>query len=286
MSTIAADYVALARAVAAATPLPSVRRLWIPAPAAAAPAGNGFGALFLDDGSVGLMYVLLDDTLAQIATRLGGAARAGVDPLELAAGFTDPDPARKALALAALNAIGQHVLGRSGLALDYAADSVAGLDPQPGDQVGMVGYFPTLVASLRRRGIALTVIELDPALVQREGNFEVTLRASALERCNKVLCTSTVVLNDSIDRMLEHCRRAERLTLVGPGAGFLPDPLFARGVDTVGGNRVVDAADFLARCRRHDKWGPSARKYCLHRTGYPGCAALLAGLRAGAGRSG
>lgn len=273
--TIAQDYLALVGAIADATTLPRIRQVWMP-PQRSEPAKSAeFGAVILDDGSVGLMFVLLEDTLAQIAARFDPEALRSADVVELAAGFTDADPARRALALAAINAIGQHVLRLARCPLDCHTNSIADIDPQPGDHIGMVGYFPPLVERLRAQGIPLTVIELKAELVQREGAFEVTLDPGALNRCNKILCTSTVLLNDSIDRMLEHSRHAERLAIIGPSAGFLPDPLFARGVHTVGGNQVVDVEQFLARCSREEKWGPSSRKYCLHHTGYPGYRKLL-----------
>lgn len=275
VTNIAEDYLTLVAEVARATALPRVRQIWIP-PQQNDPAISGeFGAVILDDGSVGLMFVLLEDTLQQIGIRFDPASLAGADVVELSAGFTTVDPVLKALGLAAINAIGQHVLSRSGCPLDYVTNSIADIAPQPGDHVGMVGYFPPLVRRLREQAIPLTVIELKPELVQRDGAFEVTLDPAALGRCNKILCTSTLVLNDSVDRMLEHCRHAERVAIIGPSAGFLPDPLFARGVDTVGGNQVVDAAQFLARCKRGETWGPSARKYCLHRADYPGYRTLI-----------
>ena len=48
----------------------------------------------------------------------------------------------------------------------------------------------------------------------------------------------TLMLNDSLERMLPHCRGAEHLALVGPSVGAPPDPLFARGVTLLGGHWV------------------------------------------------
>lgn len=278
-ATIAEDYLALAVEIAQTIPVPRIRQVWIPPQRDDPDKSAEFGAVILDDGSVGLMFVLLEDTLAQIAERLDPGTLAGRDAIELAAGFTAADPAHRALGLAAINAIGQHVLARAAFTPDYDTNSIADIDPRPGDHIGMVGYFPPLVELLRTQGIPLTVIELKAELVQREAAFEVTLDPTALGRCNKILCTSTIILNDSVDRMLAHCRHAERLAIIGPSAGFLPDVLFARGVDTVGGNQVIDAQQFLARCGRGEKWGPTSRKYCLHRGDYPGYRTLLTQLR-------
>ena len=63
---------------------------------------------------------------------------------------------------------------------------------------------------------------------------------------------------------------------MGPGAGCLPDGLFARGVTLLGGSWVVDAAAFKQALATGAPWGGSARKFALTRANYPGWQALLA----------
>lgn len=272
---IAAAYLEMVQEIARHVAIPRVREVFVP-PLQTDPDKSGeFGAVVLEDGSAGLMFVLLDDTLQRLHSAVDAAALQGADVVELARGFTGHDPVSKALALGAINAVGQFVLGRADYRFDYTTDSLGLFAPHSGDHVGMVGYFPPLVRQLRDRGISLTVIELDESLVQHHKDFRVTLDPAQLDQCNKILCTSTVVLNDSIDDILRHCSHAERVGIIGPTAGFLPDPLFARGVDTVGGNRVLDADEWLRRCRTQEKWGPSARKYCIQRAEYPGMQTLL-----------
>lgn len=275
LTTVAEDYLAITDDLSRRLTLPNIKRIWLPEQRENPDKSAEFGAVILDDDSVGLMFVLLADTLQQIHDRLERRSLSGMPPVELASGFTDTDPARKALALGAMNAIGQHVLRTSQLPLDTATNSIASFHPESGDHMGMVGFFPPLVERLRAEKVDLTVIELKPELVRQEAHFEVTLDPSALSRCNKILCTSTVLLNDSVDRMLGFCQAAEQFAVIGPSAGFLPDPLFARGVDTVGGNQVLDVSGFLTRCEREEKWGEAARKYCIRRDGYPGYRALL-----------
>jgi len=51
--------------------------------------------------------------------------------------------------------------------------------------------------------------------------------------------------------------------------------LFARGVDAIGGRRVIDAQGFRDAFRRGEKWGSFATKYVITRQRYPGVDALL-----------
>ena len=90
------------------------------------------------------------------------------------------------------------------------------------------------------------------------------------------MSTSTVILNDTLDDVLSACRNARHFTMVGPTAGCVPDPLFARGVDALGGRRVVDRERFLQAFRSGGKWGAYAAKYVIRRAGYPGIEPLLA----------
>ncbi len=84
-----------------------------------------------------------------------------------------------------------------------------------------------------------------------------------------------MLLNDTLDALLARCAGASAFALVGPGAGCLPDPLFARGVTLLGGTWPVDRPALLAAIREGTPWGESARKFALTRGDYPGLDALL-----------
>jgi uncharacterized protein (DUF4213/DUF364 family) len=103
----------------------------------------------------------------------------------------------------------------------------------------------------------------------------VTTDASELSPCRQVLATGTLMLNDSLDRMLAHCGGAERVSLIGPSVGGPPDPLFARGVTLLGGHWVRDAPGFVAALRAGTPTGALAYKSSVVRADYPGWEALL-----------
>jgi uncharacterized protein (DUF4213/DUF364 family) len=85
-----------------------------------------------------------------------------------------------------------------------------------------------------------------------------------------------MLLNDSLDAMLSVCSTARSFALIGPGAGCLPDPLFARGVTLVGGTWIADGEAFLTALATGESWTSAARKVALRRADYPGFDALLA----------
>lgn len=258
---------------------PRVRALHLPPKPWTGNKDGEFGALELDSGAMGLSYLLLDDTFAHIGGH--GTGWTGADPLALARLWVDDrSPAEAALGFAAINALSRELMDRAGYAPPDATDSIGGLDPQAGERIGMVGYFPPLVRQVLVRGAALTVLELRADLVGAREGFRITLDPAELADCTQVLCTSTVLLNHTLDGVLAACRSVQRLVLLGPGAGCLPDALFARGVSALAGTWVEDGPAFCRALAVGDKWSAAARKMLIRRDQWPGVEALV--VRAGA----
>lgn len=239
-----------------------------------------FCAVELEDGAFGLSYMLLGRSVSDLAARLGASdVLAGQPALEVAQGFAGSDPLRRAIGLATLNALTQSVWRRLGYAPPCAGNSLGEMRPRPGETVGMVGFFPPLVAQVLSCGARLVVVELDPQTVAREQGahpeLEVTLDRRALGRCQRVLATSTMLLNDTLDAMLGCAQGAESFAVIGPSAGCWPDPLFARGVSLVGGTRITDPEHFRRAMADGSSWGGAAEKYAIARGQWPGWEDLL-----------
>lgn len=259
MKRFAEELVSATRAMAAALAPPRVARVVVPPPAGPDQAGS-FCAVALEDGSVGLSYVLLADTWARLRAT---PPRAEGDVLALVEGFAGDDPAGRSLGLAAVNALTRHALDRAGYVPDLATNSLGSLRLEPGDSLGMIGLFPPLVPRARAQGIALTVLELKEELVVTEPGLTVTLDPGELTSCTHIVCTSTVLLNDTLEEIVELARGCKELVIIGPSAGFVPDPLFRRGVTAIGGAWVVDPPALLDRLARGERFGAASRKFSL-----------------------
>ena len=275
--TFATDLIAELERATAGRPVPRVRALHLPPPEAAESRNGEFCALELDDGALGLSYVLLGGILPRLAASDDPHTIVGMDALQLAREFVAPTAGaggdaeiRRTLGFAAANALSRTVMERMGFAPPRALDSIGGIDPQAGDHVGMVGLFTPLLKQVTAAGAQLTVIELNPDYAGHYDGYRVTLDAAALEDCNKVLSTSTILLNHTVDDMLAHCRKAQRIVLIGPSAGCLPEPLFARGVTVVGGSWITDRAGFIDALRRGESWSGFAYKFALGPADWPG----------------
>ncbi|HWI84682.1 Rossmann-like domain-containing protein [Ramlibacter sp.] len=277
---VAHELLALLERVAARTALPRVRGLLLPPAAAPSSIAGEFCAIELDDGSLGLSYVLLDESTRRLVAERGDASLglAGADALAVARWFGEQPGARRALGFAAINALTRCLFDRAGFVPGPSGDSIGMLAPRPGDHIGMIGLFPPLVRPIVQAGARLTVVELRSELAGEGEGYRVTTDRHALATCSKVIATSTLLLNGTLDAMLAACSGARSFALIGPGAGCLPDPLFARGVTLVGGTWITDPGGFRAALAAGTPWTAAARKTAIRRDDYPGMGALLARL--------
>lgn len=276
--SFADDALALLEAFAARAELPPIKALHLPPPPPPGGLRGEFCALELEDGSVGQSYVLLDRTWEGLTAQQQDArhdALTGQDPLTVACGYCSTDPLERTIGFAAMNAITRCLFDRAGFAPPPSTDSIGGLDPQPGETIGMIGHFTPLMPRIAECGARLLVVELRPELVGEAGNVRVTLDASELAACRKVLATGTLLLNDTLDRMLAHCAHATHFVMIGPSVGCPPDPLFARGVTLLGGSWVTEPAGFVRALRAGEPTKAFTRKFSLQAKGYPGWGALV-----------
>lgn len=274
MRPVAEIYLELAERLSVCLKTPRVKDLLLP-PATASDKEAEFCALELDDGSVGFSFIRLHATEGQLRASDAVAGCRGATALELARGYLAGDPATKALGFAAINALSQALFARAGWAPEATSDALGQLRPARGEHIGMIGLFSPLVPRVLEAHARLTVLELRADLAGERDDYRVTLDPGELADCRKVVSTCTVMLNDTLDSVLDACREARQFAIVGPTAGCLPDPLFDRGVDHLGGRRVVDVEGFRDAFCRGEKWGAYGVKYGIARGEYPGVEELL-----------
>jgi uncharacterized protein len=276
---IAAELLSQIDQIAAHRPSPRVARLHLPRRAADAKAHDAeFCAIELEDGSFGLSYVLLGNTLDALLKPHGADPRseplAGADPLNLARKLAGGSPVERALALAAVNALTDSVWRQIGYEPPPAGNSLGDVTLTAQDHLGMIGFFPPLVRRVEAAGGRISVVEMDEAMVARQRErfpgVHISLDRADLQECNVIVGTSTMLLNDTLDAMLAAAPNATRFAVIGPSAGLWPDALFARGVTLLGGTRVVDPAGFRDAMAAGESWSQATRKFAIAREGWPG----------------
>lgn len=229
-----------------------------------------FMAVSLKGGATGISFVLLPDEKMGEYASLRPSSFVEKDPLEFALEFGSGDPLKEMISLASINAICQHVMRETNFLVDYVTDPLGLLSVSPGDRFGMVGLFSGLVEPIKKAGAELVIIEKNNLLIRRFPNLPIFLDLTKLNSCNKILCTSTTILNNTLDEILSHCSPEAFVSVIGPTAGYFPDPLFGRGVDVVGGRVVNNGQRFLQLLSERKRWGDTTHRTCFQKGTYSG----------------
>jgi uncharacterized protein (DUF4213/DUF364 family) len=273
--SIDSDYLRLVDMLAAALPPAEVTGLYLPSLVDDGEYRDELGFVFLADGSVGPFYVSLDPILRTLWARHPWPDEVRGDPIALARGLRDGDLAGRALAIGAFNALSRRLMRCAGF---EPPDRGAGQEvpvSQPDGPVGMVGYFCPVIDRLVDAGNEVLVLEQRPQRVPERPHVRLTTRPEDLTGCGQVLCTASVLINDSLDALLAACRGAQ-FEVTGPTGSGLPDGLLTRGVQAVGGIVFDDPDRVREVLARGESWGIAGRKYRIRRQDYPGVETLVA----------
>lgn len=280
--SIATGYVNLAENISAQLTLPAISSLYLPELSETDDFRDEFGLLFLDDGIVAPFYTSLPGVLQELRQLYPPEKPVRNSLIELIRMFPEPNPARKAIALGAFNAMSQWLMKRAGLfpLTDGNGSNMGSAKPHRGERVGMIGYFCPLIDKLLAAGNEVLVIERQPERVEVRTGLVLSQNPAELASCRLVLCTAATLVNDSIDDILCHCQQAENVSLIGPSGSGLPDLLFERGIHAVGGVYFPDEKELSTRLRARESWGSSGHKYQLTPNIYPGYRELLSRVAA------
>jgi uncharacterized protein (DUF4213/DUF364 family) len=122
-----------------------------------------------------------------------------------------------------------------------------------GRKVCMVGAILPLLKKMRSLGVREMLIldkkketEVDPELGTRINPEQAE---AALGNCDTAVLTGATIANGSFPELLRMIPRTSAVVVAGPTAGFLPVPLFERGVALVGTVAVIEpdhALDILS----------------------------------------
>lgn len=279
--SILREYAQLADRLNKALKLPSVTSIFLPPLESDKHFRDEFGMVALEDGSCGPFYASLPGELAELHGRRTNLVDGPIPAMTFMNDLLSEDECSRAVALGVFNAVSQHVFKRA-----MGSSWISKLDskgphlppvmiPEKGEWLGMVGYFRPLVEQLNQQGVKVLVLERQPERVVLSEGVRMTEDVRDLEACRVVLCTAATLVNDSLESILEATPHAESFSMVGPTGSGLPDVLFSRGVDTVGGVFFPSQDELFKRLRSGESWKKAGQKYQLQRQTYPGIDALL-----------
>lgn len=289
MQNIYSELLDMVNRVSARVPLPCVKEVIIPQLYSDNRSKySKFGLMVLEDSSCGFFYDL------DIPAHTSNSSQRDRDELsqniagarveEIAKMILGHDTLSRGIGLAAINALSAHVFRLAGFTLPISSTGSTDVSHK-GGHIGMIGYFPPVVKQLRASNCPLTVLELDESLYDQQDNYLVTAESENLQNCDVVLCTSSTLINNTLEPLLkslgvdnQSSSHITRFELIGPSCSCFADPFFKRGVDSIGGSSVVSPEILIKRVTGNKQWGDAVAKFKLTPEVYPGFDTILDAL--------
>ncbi|MBP1779423.1 MAG: hypothetical protein H6Q86_5434 [candidate division NC10 bacterium] len=201
--------------------------------------GLGYIAVLTDTEGAGVAYTPREDldhgcSPLREARPLGGRRVSDLLPY-----LESRTPIERAIGLAAANAL----IAARPAAPVAGGDILGALALHTADRVGMVGCFAPLIAPLQAQVTSLTIFE-------RSGGWTVGVQPAEraldlLPTCTVALITSTALITESLDALLEAAAGCREVTLLGPSTPLLPEVFEDTPVTWLSGIRIENPARVL-----------------------------------------
>jgi uncharacterized protein (DUF4213/DUF364 family) len=163
--------------------------------------------------------------------------------LELTKLMLSPNPLERSVGIAAVNALSQMIMEQNPDRYRYADKDFLDILPF-GDErlkVGMVGNIGPFIPFLLRQASSLTIVDDNPSLLPgfQVNGYAISRNISDLSDADVLIITGSSAAVGDFDQVIEIAKSARFIGVVGPSAGWLPDPAFQRGVHAVAATRIT-----------------------------------------------
>ncbi len=192
-------------------------------------------AVELDDGQVGVSYVLREDLPAGCSIFPFGRRVIGRPAGEIAAwARSGRDDLQRGIGMAVLTAA-----SRSQPLTDcQTVDRPFGVLVQPDDVVGMIGLIAPVAKQLGPRAKQLYVLDRGISLSGDARGQVVPMEEQSrlLPQCDVVVLSGTTMINGSIDSLLELCSGAREIVMIGASTPMFPAAFQGTNVTVLAGS--------------------------------------------------
>jgi hypothetical protein len=172
-------------------------------------AGLGYSCVMLEDGACGLAYTFRNE-LGDCCSILGSAGSLiGKDVDALIPWLRDGNLLKAAVGLAAVNA----VINEAGKRWD-TGNVIDAITIGPSDTFGMIGNFKPIMAKVRTMTEKIYVFERN--VPEGSGLYPSETIPVHLPKCDVVILTATSLINHTFDEVVESCKNAREVCMVGP----------------------------------------------------------------------
>ena len=157
------------------------------------------------------------------------------------AALTSADPIKTAVAIATLNALSASCWesGKTGnytIEMNTDAQDVVRMPVEK--SVAVVGAFVPILRTLKHRGGKWWVVEQDPQTLKPDelGHYvPADDSENIIQAADVLIITGVTLINHTLEPILRLANKGAEIAVIGPTASLLPEPLFERGVQIIGG---------------------------------------------------
>lgn len=168
------------------------------------------------------------------------------DILELTELMLSSNPLEKSVGIAAVNVVSQMIMDQEPEHYRFSETDFLNIIPFKGlkPKVGMVGNIGPFIPFLQKHASSLTVVDDNPSLLPgfKQNGYTITRELADIADAEVLIITGSSAAVGDFDQAIEAAKSARFIGVVGPSAGWLPDPAFRRGVDAVAATRIIDTS--------------------------------------------
>ncbi len=199
--------------------------------------GLGYTAVQLESGRTGVAFTFRQDLPGGCSVFNGLRPLAGRKAGDLLPLLDSNEKIEAAVGLATVNALSNYQPCGA-----QEGDILKILDIHPKDTVGMVGFFGPLIPELKKKVHHLHIfekVEQPGPILPEEAAYEL------LPQCQVALITSTTLINNTLDALLEVSRSCREVVLLGASTPFLPEVFQETPVTVLSGIEVLNNQGIL-----------------------------------------
>ncbi|EQB22006.1 MULTISPECIES: Rossmann-like domain-containing protein [Dehalobacter] len=197
--------------------------------------GLGLMAVELDDGSLGVTYVLRKETVDGCSLLPQGGKLIGMPAQEIAGwALRGNNVISSAMGLAVLNSVAgfgnlEQVENAGG------SDAAFSVEIKPTDTVGVIGHIGPIIFNLQGKVQNLLVFERGENLLK--GVYPESKEPELLPECQVIYVSSTSLINRTLESVLGYCTDARDVVMVGSSTPLYPQAFVGTGVTMLSGMR-------------------------------------------------
>lgn len=165
---------------------------------------------------------------------------------ELMSWSYQPPSLERIIGIATLNAASQHILAIKNPYKKIEGKLLDFLKIRKETRIVFVGFMKPMTRKILSKTKFINIVDDNPMIKRIYHEIPIlndidNLKESELS-IDILFCTGTSLINNTLEKILSVFRnKAKLIILIGPSISFLPDILFDKGVDIVGGMNITDS---------------------------------------------